>query len=167
MIWLATKPGGCPCLSPMPPPTNGRSCATWRQSAAVSYGRFSRPENWSKARSTRSRHVAAIRAATALIRGAGIHPRTLYTLRDAGDIEQVGRGLYRLSTAPPLSNPDVVPIAIRIPRRHEWRVLRPVLQNDPRDVRYEISPALDQPYFLPNAIPEHASAPFGVFQPGI
>jgi hypothetical protein len=49
----------------------------------------------------------------------------------------------------------------------KWRVLRAVLQNDPREVRYEISPALDQPYFLPNAIPEHASALFGVFQPGI
>jgi predicted transcriptional regulator of viral defense system len=46
----------------------------------------------------------------------GIHPRTLYALRDAGEIEQVGRGLYRLSTAPPLSSPDLVPIAIRIPR---------------------------------------------------
>lgn len=46
----------------------------------------------------------------------GIHPRILYALRDVGEIEQVGRGLYRLSTAPPLSNPDLVPIAIRIPR---------------------------------------------------
>ena len=46
----------------------------------------------------------------------GIHPRTLYALRDSGDIEQVGRGLYRLSTAPPLSSPDLVPVAIRIPR---------------------------------------------------
>ncbi len=46
----------------------------------------------------------------------GIHPRTLYALRDAGEIEQVGRGLYRLSTAPALSSPDLVPIAIRIPR---------------------------------------------------
>src|SRR5204863_4880169 len=46
----------------------------------------------------------------------GIHPRTLYALRDAGDIEQVGRGLYRLSTAPPLSSPDLIPIALRIPR---------------------------------------------------
>jgi predicted transcriptional regulator of viral defense system len=46
----------------------------------------------------------------------GIHPRTLYALRDAGEVEQVGRGLYRLSTAPPLSSPDLVPIAIRIPR---------------------------------------------------
>ena len=41
---------------------------------------------------------------------------TLYALRDSGEIEQVARGLYRLSTAPPLSNPDLVPIAIRIPR---------------------------------------------------
>jgi hypothetical protein len=46
----------------------------------------------------------------------GVHPRTLYALRDSGEIEQVGRGLYRLSTAPPLSSPDLVPVAIRIPR---------------------------------------------------
>jgi len=46
----------------------------------------------------------------------GIHPRTLYALRDAGEIEQLGRGLYRLSKAPPLSSPDLVPIAIRIPQ---------------------------------------------------
>jgi len=46
----------------------------------------------------------------------GIHPRTLYALRDAGEIEQLSRGLYRLSAAPPLSNPDLVPIAIRVPR---------------------------------------------------
>ena len=46
----------------------------------------------------------------------GIHPRTLYALRDAGEIERVGRGLYRLASATPLSNPDLVPIAIRVPR---------------------------------------------------
>jgi predicted transcriptional regulator of viral defense system len=46
----------------------------------------------------------------------GIHPRTLYALRDAAEIEKVGRGLYRLSTAPPLSNPDLAPMAIRVPR---------------------------------------------------
>jgi hypothetical protein len=34
----------------------------------------------------------------------GIRPRTLYALRDAAEIEKVGRGLYRLSTTPPLSN---------------------------------------------------------------
>jgi predicted transcriptional regulator of viral defense system len=46
----------------------------------------------------------------------GIHPRTLYALRDAGEIEPVGRGLYRLSTSPPLSSPDLTAITIRIPR---------------------------------------------------
>src|ERR1022692_4035043 len=47
----------------MPPPANGRSCAIWRQSTAASCGRFSRPANWSKARSTKSRRVAATRVA--------------------------------------------------------------------------------------------------------
>jgi len=67
-----------------------------------------------KARQVFSQHGGMLRTSKAM--RLGIHPRTLYTLRDAGDIEPVGRGLYRLSTAPPLSSPDLVPIAIRIPR---------------------------------------------------
>src|SRR5271156_2953426 len=66
------------------------------------------------ARQVFSKHGGMLRTSNAM--RLGIHPRTLYALRDAGDIEQVGRGLYRLSTAPPLSSPDLVPIAIRIPR---------------------------------------------------
>src|SRR6266852_5200878 len=45
----------------------------------------------------------------------GIHPRTLYKLRDRGELERVGRGLYRLATAPHLTNPDWVTVAIRAP----------------------------------------------------
>lgn len=67
-----------------------------------------------KAREVFTEHGGMLRTSKAL--RLGIHPRTLYALRDAGEIEQVGRGLYRLSTAPPLSSPDLVPIAIRIPR---------------------------------------------------
>src|SRR5579872_5523734 len=67
-----------------------------------------------KAREVFTEHGGMLRTSKAL--RLGIHPRTLYTLRDAGEIEQVGRGLYRLSKAPPLSSPDLVPIAIRIPR---------------------------------------------------
>jgi len=62
-----------------------------------------------KARQVFSKHGGMLRTSKAM--RLGIHPRTLYTLRDAGDIEQIGRGLYRLSTAPPLSSPDLVPIA--------------------------------------------------------
>ena len=67
-----------------------------------------------KAREVFTEHGGILRTSKAL--RLGIHPRTLYALRDAGEIEQVGRGLYRLSTAPALSSPDLVPIAIRIPR---------------------------------------------------
>jgi len=49
------------------------------------------------------------------ILAAGIHPRTLYQMRDAGNLEQQGRGLFRLADMPPLSQPDLVTIAKRIP----------------------------------------------------
>lgn len=56
----------------------------------------------------------AVRTAEAV--RAGIHPRTLYELRDAGDLEQVSRGVFRLSEQEPLSNPDLVTVALRVPR---------------------------------------------------
>jgi hypothetical protein len=36
----------------------------------------------------------------------GIQPRTLYTLRDSGELVLVGRGLYRLATAPAVTHAD-------------------------------------------------------------
>src|SRR5207245_2904546 len=67
-----------------------------------------------KARRVFTKYGGMLRTSKAI--RLGVHPRTLYALRDSGEIEQVGRGLYRLSSAPPLSSPDLVPIAIRIPR---------------------------------------------------
>jgi predicted transcriptional regulator of viral defense system len=46
----------------------------------------------------------------------GIHARTLYALRDSGALEQLSRGLYRLADLPPLSNPDLVIVARRVPQ---------------------------------------------------
>lgn len=46
---------------------------------------------------------------------AGIHPRTLYALRDAGRIERLARGLYRLTDAEPSANPDLLTVAGRVP----------------------------------------------------
>lgn len=55
-----------------------------------------------------------IRTAQAL--KLGIHPRTLYQLRDNGELEQLSRGVYRLSHHGPVSNPDLVIVATRIPQ---------------------------------------------------
>ena len=46
----------------------------------------------------------------------GIHPRTLYRLRDEGVVIQVSRGIYRLASLPPLSQPDIAAVSLRVPR---------------------------------------------------
>jgi len=46
----------------------------------------------------------------------GISPGTLYALRDAGTLERLARGLYRLAELPPLSNPDLIIVAEKIPQ---------------------------------------------------
>ena len=59
------------------------------------------------------KHGGILRTAQAL--RAGIHPGTLYTMRDSGMLEVVSRGVYRLSSISPLGNPDLVTVATRIP----------------------------------------------------
>ena len=54
-----------------------------------------------------------LRTAAAL--RAGIHPSTLYGMRDSGILELVSRGVYRLVDSPPLGNPDLVTVALRVP----------------------------------------------------
>jgi predicted transcriptional regulator of viral defense system len=46
---------------------------------------------------------------------SGIHPGTLYAMRDSGVLEMVSRGVYRLADSSPLSNPDLVTVATRVP----------------------------------------------------
>lgn len=46
----------------------------------------------------------------------GVHPRELYALRDAGKLERLERGLYRLATAKPLGNPDLVTVSHKVPK---------------------------------------------------
>ena len=55
-----------------------------------------------------------IRTAQAL--KAGIHPRTLYQLRDSGCLEPISRGVYRLAEQATVSDPDLFTVAARIPQ---------------------------------------------------
>lgn len=47
---------------------------------------------------------------------AGIHPRTLYAMRDGGELEQLARGVFRRASLPPLSDPDLATVAKRVPQ---------------------------------------------------
>jgi len=59
-------------------------------------------------------HGGILRTAEAL--RLGIHPRTLYAMRDSGVLQQLSRGLYRLAGLPPLSDPDLVTVALKVPQ---------------------------------------------------
>jgi len=66
-----------------------------------------------KARNIFRRHGGVLRMSGAL--QAGIHRRMLYSMLEAGFIEQLGRGLYRLADLPPLGNPDLVSVSLKVP----------------------------------------------------
>jgi predicted transcriptional regulator of viral defense system len=59
------------------------------------------------------KHGGQLRMSEALRHG--ITRYSLYALRDRGIIEQVSRGIYRLVDLPPIGNPDLVTVSLRIP----------------------------------------------------
>jgi predicted transcriptional regulator of viral defense system len=67
-----------------------------------------------KARKLIKQNNGIIRTSEAL--KAGIHRRTLYELRDTGELEQISRGIYRLAEQKPISNPDLITVAARFPK---------------------------------------------------
>jgi len=46
----------------------------------------------------------------------GISRYKLYKMRDDGMIEQISRGVYRLTNLPAISQPDIVTVALRFPK---------------------------------------------------
>ncbi|MEK7704892.1 MAG: type IV toxin-antitoxin system AbiEi family antitoxin domain-containing protein [Myxococcota bacterium] len=59
-------------------------------------------------------HGGGLRMAEAL--RLGINRKTLYAMRDAGVVEPVSRGVYRLASLGPLAHPDLVTVAKRVPQ---------------------------------------------------
>lgn len=59
-------------------------------------------------------HGGMLRTAQAL--RLGVHSRDLYAMTASKVLEPVSRGLYRVSDIPGLSEPDLVTVALRIPK---------------------------------------------------
>lgn len=66
-----------------------------------------------RARRVFRRRGGAMRTGEAI--AAGIHPRTLYSMRDRGLLERVARGVYRLADTDPVDDPDLLTVAARAP----------------------------------------------------
>lgn len=72
-----------------------------------------RNETFSKERAAILSRGGMVRMSDAL--RIGMSRKTLYAMRDAGALEQLSRGLFRLRDLPPLGNPDLVTVAARVP----------------------------------------------------
>ena len=59
------------------------------------------------------RHGGVMRTSQALARG--IHPATLYSLVEEGQLMRLARGLYRLASTQEFSNPDLAAVAAKAP----------------------------------------------------
>src|SRR5213082_3427858 len=103
--------------------------------------------NLALARKAFREHGGMLRTTNAL--RLGIHPRSLYALRDSGEVIPVGRGLYRLANAPALTNPDWIKVGLRIPRA--------VICLISALAHYELTTQV--PHYVDIALQSHAQVP--------
>jgi predicted transcriptional regulator of viral defense system len=69
---------------------------------------------FAKAKAVFTREGGTLRMSEAI--KLGLSRRVLYAMLEAGEVERVSRGIYRLADLPSLGNPDLVTVALRVPR---------------------------------------------------
>lgn len=74
----------------------------------------------------------------------GLTRWTLYTMRDAGLVQPISRGVYRLTELPPLGNPDLVTVALRIPKGVVCLISALVYHDLTTQVPHEIHVAIER-----------------------
>jgi predicted transcriptional regulator of viral defense system len=123
---------------------------------------------YNEARRIIQQHNGIIRTHQAL--RAGIHPRTLYELRDQREIEQISRGVFRLSDLSPISNPDLVTVALRVPKAVVCLVsalaFHDLTTQIPRDVSIAVEKGAQSPRIEPPPVTVHRFSNEG-FPPGV
>jgi len=86
------------------------------------------------------KHGGMLRASEAV--ALGIHPRTLYRLRDENRLVAISRGLYRLADLPELSDPDLVSVATRVPQAVICLISALAFHEITTEIPHEVSIAL-------------------------
>jgi predicted transcriptional regulator of viral defense system len=88
------------------------------------------------------KHGGGMRMAEAL--RLGINRRTLYTMRDAGVVVPIARGVYRLASLGPPAQPDLVTVATRVPSGVVCLISALSFHDLTTQVPHEIHLALEQ-----------------------
>ncbi len=85
----------------------------------------------------------------------GVHPRDLYAWRDAGEVVELSRGLFRRADAPAASYPDLLAVGLRVPRGVVCCVSAAVVHD-----------LTDEPMSVVQiAVPKHTTPPTIVYPP--
>jgi predicted transcriptional regulator of viral defense system len=108
-------------------------------------------------RSVFRKHNGMLRMSDALRHG--VSRAALYAMRDAGEIEPIGRGLYRLSSLPALAHPDLVAVAAKIPSGVICLVSALAYHDLTTQIPHEVQVALERG----SATPRMAHPPIRVF----
>ena len=80
---------------------------------------------------------------------SGVHPRTLYALRDSGTLEQISRGVYRLAELDAISSPDLVTVASRVPHAVICLISALSFHNITTQIPHQVSIAIDRDSRIP------------------
>jgi predicted transcriptional regulator of viral defense system len=81
----------------------------------------------------------------------GVSRYTLYLLRDKGIIEPINRGVYRLVELPPVSNPDLIAVALRYPNAVVCLISALSFHGITTQIPHEISLAIPRDARSPSA----------------
>jgi predicted transcriptional regulator of viral defense system len=87
---------------------------------------------------------------TSEILNLGIHPRTLYQMRESGELVELSRGVYRLAELPELENSDLVAVSKRVPNGVFCLVSALSFHNLTSEIPHEVYLAIPQGKEKPN-----------------
>lgn len=93
------------------------------------------------------RHGGILRTREAL--AAGVHPRTLYAMRDSGQVQILARGVYRLANMSPLAHPDLTTVAMRAPNSVICLISALALHNLTTQIPHEVHIAISRTASVP------------------
>ncbi len=96
-----------------------------------------------KAIKTFTSHNGILKTSQAL--ALGIAPRTLYAMRDAGIIQAISRGVYQLVDRDQPGNPDLVNVALRVPKAVICLISALYFYDLTTQIPHRVSIALPQP----------------------
>jgi predicted transcriptional regulator of viral defense system len=104
-------------------------------------------ESFQKADAIFRQHDGILRSGQA--QQLGIDAKTIAEMYQAGMLDKLGRGLYRLADLPPLDHPDLVQIALRVPSAVICLISALSFHNLTNEIPHKVYIALPQSVRLP------------------